>query len=128
MKFGYVWLLSGVLLTSSLSADPWGRDADLVDHRLPPQVSRHTKKNSPLISVSDLLIAFHQKVVSPADGPRSHFKPSSSEYTKQAIRKHGFFWGYLMGCDRLMRENNEEWIYSTIVGEYNTLLKHDPIP
>jgi len=50
-------------------------------------------------------------VISPADGPRSHFYPSSSQYTKDAMDKYGFFAGFLMGCDRLMRENNEEWIY-----------------
>ncbi|MCH1429376.1 MAG: membrane protein insertion efficiency factor YidD [Chlamydiales bacterium] len=57
------------------------------------------------------MINFHQQVISKADGPRSHYYPGSSEYTKQAIIKYGFFRGYIMGCDRLMRENGELWTY-----------------
>ena len=55
-----------------------------------------------------LVIDFHQKVISPVDGPRSHFRPSSSQYMRQAMHNYGFFKGYIMGCDRLLRENSEE--------------------
>jgi putative component of membrane protein insertase Oxa1/YidC/SpoIIIJ protein YidD len=61
------------------------------------------------------LIWFHQNIISPVDGPRSHYKPSSSAYMMQAIRKHGFFKGYLMGCDRLLRENEAAWVYRTAI-------------
>jgi uncharacterized protein len=60
------------------------------------------------------MIDFHHCVISKADGPRSNFYPSSSHYTQEAMCKYGFFKGYLMGCDRLMRENGERWVYPTI--------------
>jgi uncharacterized protein len=30
------------------------------------------------------------------------------------VHRYGFLKGYIMGCDRLLRENDEEWIYRTI--------------
>ena len=57
------------------------------------------------------MIRFYQNVISPIDGPRSNYEPSSSEYTRQAICKYGFFKGVALGCDRLMRENKAEWVY-----------------
>ncbi|MBA2727061.1 MAG: membrane protein insertion efficiency factor YidD [Parachlamydiaceae bacterium] len=78
-------------------------------------------------SVAEILIGFHQKVISPADGPRSHFLPSSSQYTLDAMRKYGFFKGVAMGCDRLMRENNEEWVYQTGYNCAGQKMKLDPV-
>ena len=89
--------------------EPWGKDADL--HHKPRQEEKiHL---SPLGRVMKKVIWFHQNIISPVDGPRSHFKPSSSNYMLQAINKHGFFKGYMMGCDRLLRENKEPWVYRT---------------
>jgi len=28
-----------------------------------------------------------------------------------AMKRHGFVKGFIMGCDRLLRENKEEWVY-----------------
>jgi uncharacterized protein len=108
-----------------LQADPWGKDADLCSP--PPAPCPQKRIPTPFIgNLSECLINFHQKVISPADGPRSHFYPSSSQYTLDAMRKYGFLHGFFMGCDRLMRENNEEWIYpKTKVGSYT--LKLDPV-
>jgi uncharacterized protein len=30
------------------------------------------------------------------------------------MRRYGFFKGYLKGCDRLMRENNDDWVYRLV--------------
>jgi len=49
------------------------------------------------------------------DGPRSHFRPTSSRYMLLAMRRYGFIKGYIMGCDRLLRENKEEWVYRKVV-------------
>src|SRR3989344_7591364 len=85
--------------------EPWGKDADLrYEHVSTPPVQL-----SPPGYLAQQLIFFHQRVISPVDGPRSHFRPSSSTYMLQAIRKHGFFKGYIMGCDRLLRENSDPW-------------------
>lgn len=88
---------------------PWGVDSDLT------QISKHTPSiTSSSASSSKLctaMIRFFQIYISPIDGPRSHFYPTSSQYALLAIQKHGVFKGIAMGCDRLMRENGEKWVY-----------------
>lgn len=118
--YGWIAYLCPLLLFAS----PWGKDADLVER----PVFVDTTAEAHHLPLAEMLIAFHQQVISPADGPRSHFKPSSSQYTLDAMRKYGFFYGYLLGCDRLMRENNEEWIYPTCRGDYGMCMKYDPVP
>ena len=100
--------------------EPWGKDAGL---------KRREKialpQESIPVKIASSVIRFHQEVLSPVDGPRSHFRPSSSQYMHQAIHKYGFLKGYIMGCDRLLRENDEEWVYRKI--EYDgRILKYDP--
>ena len=117
--------MSAYFFFSSSFANPWGKDADLVHL----QVSACKKKpSSPLTRWGIKAIRFHQEVISPADGPRSHFIPSSSQYTLEAMQKYGFFKGFTMGCDRLMRENNEEWVYRKTRDGAGHLMKWDPVP
>ena len=100
--------------------EPWGKDADLL-HKAPscPPIAFRT--------LPEKLIRFHQEVISPADGPRSHFVPSSSQYTLDAIRKYGFLQGFLLGCDRLQRENSDPWIYRKALNGSGVELKWDPV-
>ena len=77
--------------------------------------------------VAEEVILFHQNVISPVDGPRSHFRPTSSRYMLLAIRKHGFLQGFVMGCDRLLRENDDDWLYRTIQID-GKIYKFDPVP
>ncbi len=125
----YYWLiLSLTLLTIPLQADPWGKDADLVKRKkcVPKEIPRCS---IPLLNeMAEILIGFHQDVISPADGPRSNFIPSSSQYTLDAIRRYGFFQGVSMGCDRLMRENDDPWVYRETLTPDNKLIKYDPVP
>ena len=112
-----------------LHADPWGRDADLVHEKTWRYETIGGNCRTPLLgSFAECAIKFHQKIVSPADGPRSHFYPSSSQYTKESMRKYGFIKGFIMGCDRLMRENPEEWVYRETTLPGNIVLKYDPVP
>ena len=98
-------------MTSLLAAgwcsaeEPWGTDATL---------AKSVVKKPPTVSFSPALylIGFHQQVITEIDGPRSHFVPSSSEYTRQAILYWGAGTGIVLGCDRLLRENNDEWLYA----------------
>jgi uncharacterized protein len=53
-------------------------------------------------------IAFYQKFISPADGNRCQMSPSCSAYSKEAFQTHGFFLGWIMTCDRLMRCGRDE--------------------
>lgn len=114
------------ILSTFLFADPWGKDADLVQQHISPSCS--PLSSSPLVAWGTRAIRFHQDVISPADGPRSHFIPSSSQYTLEAMQKYGFFQGFTMGCDRLMRENEEEWVYRKIGDAAGKTMKWDPVP
>ena len=82
--------------------------------------------NGVLERFAEVMIHFHQNTISEADGPRSHFEPSSSQYTLDAMQEYGFFYGFLLGCDRLMRENDDPWIYPTVACELNQK-KFDPV-
>lgn len=112
-----------------LQAEPWGKDADLASKKTcltdcsPPCIQ------TPLLGpLGEILIHFHQSTISPADGPRSNYIPSSSQYTLDAMRKYGFFKGFAMGCDRLMRENSDPWVYRTVKDGNGKIMKWDPVP
>lgn len=104
--------------------EPWGKDSDLTFQEK-KEVFTKKEKRSVAAKIANQVIVFHQKVLSPSNGPRSHFRPSSSQYMKLAIERYGFLKGYLMGCDRLLRENNDPWIYQTV--NYDGMVyKYDP--
>lgn len=121
-------LAIATLFITPLSADPWGKDADLAACPRSARCCEERCRTPFLGAFGETMIQFHQDVISPADGPRSHFKPSSSQYTLDAMRKYGFFQGVAMGCDRLMRENNEQWVYRETIGNDGCLIKYDPVP
>jgi putative component of membrane protein insertase Oxa1/YidC/SpoIIIJ protein YidD len=115
---------------SFITADPWGKDADLCEYVYTPTcvACEPSACTTPILGdFGEIMIHFHQNTISPADGPRSHFIPSSSQYTLDAMRKYGFFRGFTLGCDRLMRENNDPWIYRKINNDSGQLMKWDPV-
>lgn len=80
----------------------------------PPELQRKETVREEKIDVSrdsldrqlgEALIFIYQKLVSPQLNTNCQFHPSCSEYCKQAIIKYGFFKGYVMGIERLMRCN-----------------------
>jgi hypothetical protein len=101
--------------------EPWGNDADL---RMPEAVKEEPKR-SIATRIANRIIRFHQEVISPVDGPRSHFRPTSSRYMQLAMQRYGFLKGYIMGCDRLLRENDEEWVYRKVEID-GQVFKYDP--
>ena len=101
--------------------EPWGRDSNL--HWSEEQQA--AKKQGIGVRIANAIIRFHQRVISPVDGPRSHFRPTSSRYMQLAMQRYGFLKGFVMGCDRLLRENDEEWVYHTIEVDGQTF-KYDP--
>ncbi len=113
---------------TSLSANgpgyfpPWGKDSDLMFYKQDPPLA---KRNDLLSKAAEQVILFHQNVISPVDGPRSHFRPTSARYMLLAMRRYGFFMGYIKGCDRLLRENKDPWYYRTITID-KVIYKWDP--
>jgi putative component of membrane protein insertase Oxa1/YidC/SpoIIIJ protein YidD len=118
-----LWLIAAVA-----NGEPWGKDADLACRQQQGTIHAPQPCSTPLLgSLGEQLIAFHQQVISPCDGPRSHFLPSSSQYTLDAMRKYGFCAGVMMGCDRLMRENDDPWVYKTSLNSGGQQMKVDPV-
>lgn len=91
--------------------EPWGKDCDLT---IKPSKQELKKQPSLLTKGANHIILFHQNFLSPTTGPRSSFRPTSSRYMQLAMHRYGFLKGYLMGCDRLLRENKEPWVYRKI--------------
>lgn len=106
-----------ILCALQLNAEPWGKDASMV------KPSPSTRKER--AGHSEVLLRGYQRYISPVSGPRSHFYPTSSEYMRRSIAKYGFFEGLPRGCDRLLRENGERWIYP-LVYKYDAWRKYDP--
>ena len=122
MRFKLVlFLLPFTLFAEVGYVEPWGKDAHLkVATPTPPK-----KKLSPMARIAEKTILFHHNVLTHISGPRSHFRPTSSQYMLDAIRQYGFMKGYIMGCDRLLRENADPWVYRTTLIKEN-LYKWDP--
>lgn len=116
------------LSVNSLQADPWGKDADLAYRKTEKPCAKDSCPTPLLGRFAEVMISFHQNIISPADGPRSNFIPSSSQYTLDAMRKYGFFQGFCMGCDRLMRENEDPWVYQVTLDSTGKTIKYDPVP
>ena len=104
---------------------PFGKDADLVNVQIKRPIAYTSSGLG--VSVSRTLIRFHQEVITPIDGPRSHYLPSSSQYTLDGIEKYGFIKGWILGCDRLLRENDEAWVYPTCLNNRGERFKSDPV-
>jgi hypothetical protein len=113
---------SSTLFARAVFEEPWGKDVEL---KIPAIQEATPPKPSIGIRIAEAVIRFHQQVISPVDGPRSHFRPSSSQYMRAAMQRYGFFRGFVMGCDRLLRENDEKWVYRTIQ-EGGKTFKYDP--
>ena len=118
-KFLFFILLLPTISVFAIRAgyfEPWGKDENLKGSPVKTKnpyalILDLPERKNPLILGMDLLVDFHQRVISPVDGPRSNFRPTSSRYMLLAMKRHGFIKGFLMGCDRLMRENSDPWVY-----------------
>lgn len=102
--------------------EPWGSDSDLIPFT---KYQVDEKKEGALMKAANGVIHFHQRHLSPTTSRRSNYRPTSSRYMELAIKRYGFIRGYLMGCDRLLRENDEEWVYRTVEIE-GKIYKYDP--
>ncbi|MEI6531952.1 MAG: membrane protein insertion efficiency factor YidD [Chlamydiota bacterium] len=110
-------LISLLFISLHLPAeDPWGKDSNLTSKA----------PCSPPSSFGISSISFFQEIISPIDGIRSCYRPSSSQYMKDAIYAYGFSQGIALGCDRLLRENGDEWYYRSIEWQSFTF-KYDPV-
>jgi len=63
-------------------------------------------QTSPVKFVWKNAINLYSGYISPVDGPRSPSFPTSTQYGKQAIERHGFFIGVILIADRLIHESD----------------------
>lgn len=113
---------------------PWGVDSEFANiseirRAKNESISYQTPQNHKLSAGQKsckAMIRFFQNFISPIDGPRSSFYPTSSQYALEAIQKYGVLMGIAIGCDRLMRENGEFWVYER-TRDYGIERKLDPV-
>ncbi len=67
-----------------------------------------------IIQWSRFMIDFYQEWMSPVDGHSCPMHPSCSNYSKQAIEKHGFSTGVNMTSDRLLRCGHDFEFYPIV--------------
>ena len=77
--------------------------------------------------VLDSYVAFFQKFISPADGPRCQLYPTCSHYAREAISKHGALLGFIMAAERLMRDNGGVPQHYPLIKKYHRYYYYDPV-
>ena len=75
--------------------------------------------------VSSGLVLFWQKVVSPADGPRSPSFPTGSRYAADALRRYELFTALVLTADRLVHEADVSRGPVVMIGEHEKFF--DPL-
>ncbi len=103
--------------------EPWGVDSELA---MRPRTAQSTPQKSFGRKTCKGMITFFQNYISPIDGPRSSYYPTSSQYALDAIQKYGVLKGIALGCDRLLRENGDVWVYDLTL-DYGPERKLDPV-
>ena len=98
-----ILLMLFLLCIYSACADPfkgpWGSHEDQKG-----MVERVNKGTNPLIA----MVQVYRNHISPIHGTRCPMYPSCSEYSLGSLEKHGFFMGWMMTCDRLLRCGRDE--------------------
>ena len=73
------------------------------------------------------LLSIYKKHISPVNGDGCPSYPSCSLYAEQAMKKHGFFMGWIMTVDRLIHEGKEETAVSPYIYSDGEKLIFDPV-
>ena len=73
------------------------------------------------------LISIYRNYISPVDGDRCPSYPTCSSYSIMAIKKHGFFMGWIMTVDRLIHEGSEETKVSPMIFSGGRWRIYDPV-
>lgn len=121
-------ILSSLILifvfAQTAHAEPWGpwsksSDAPVILSAADREPAHRDKLEQPAHPVAATpflwLLTFYQKVIGPVNSGRCPMYPTCSQYSVQAIRKHGPFVGIVMTADRLIHERDEQ--------EYAPLIK-----
>jgi putative membrane protein insertion efficiency factor len=77
-------------------------------------------------SPASFFVRFYQRFISVFDGDKCPMYPSCSQYSLQCLKKHGFFIGWIMTCDRLLHEPDEMHLAPMIIVKGKPLA-YDPV-
>jgi hypothetical protein len=106
-----------LLLAQTAHAGPWGpwstsSDAPAIlsraDSETAPREQPEQQPGSIAATPFLWLLAFYQKAIGPVTGGRCPMYPTCSQYSVQALRKHGPVIGIAMTADRLIHELDEQ--------------------
>lgn len=94
---------------------------------LPQTAQNLSGKNS---NSESLLLTFYSGPLNHLNGVRRGqcpMYPSCSRYCKESLEKHGFFIGWMMTCDRLMRCGRDELKLSSKINIDGKIKCYDPV-
>jgi hypothetical protein len=99
-------LLAGSLTTAAFAEDPWSVEP------AHPAIAKHPPASSPDPSTAGLIargwLTFYQQWLGVLMQSNCRMAPSCSNYSIEAIRKHGAAVGIVMTADRLLHEGDEQ--------------------
>jgi putative component of membrane protein insertase Oxa1/YidC/SpoIIIJ protein YidD len=101
---------------------PWGRQAFAADEGGGTPVRRPFTGEK----IAEGLVGFFREYISPVDGDRCPSYPTCSQYSLEAIRKHGVLLGLVMTFDRLIHESDEVR-GAPAVKVYRSYRHYDPV-
>lgn len=97
---------------------PWGQDNS-------QKISR--KQMDHKLNPLRFMVNVYRTYISPIDGKSCPMYPTCSEYSLQSFKKHGFFIGWMMTCDRLFRCGRDELHLSREIMVNGELKCYDPL-
>jgi putative component of membrane protein insertase Oxa1/YidC/SpoIIIJ protein YidD len=106
-----------VLPAGNAQAEPWGpwsasTSAPVIlspaDRVLPDRSGSEQTAGSIAATPFFWMLGFYQNVIGPVNSGRCSMYPTCSQYSVQAIRKHGPAVGIIMTADRLIHELDEQ--------------------
>ena len=121
-----IWLMMGtsIGLSAGDSFDPW--EFGKSKHRNGARSDEH-QENISLPSQAVMTgLNFFSSYISKVDGDRCPMYPTCASYSRQVVRKHGFFMGIFMTADRLIHEGNE-MDYAPLIQVGGSVRFYDPV-
>jgi hypothetical protein len=118
-----ILFLCSAFLVAGFSIGPfeaWAQDP--VARKKPDEITGSSRFN-----LGTWLVGIYRNHISPVDGDRCPSLPSCSSYSLQAMKKHGFFMGWMMTVDRLIHEGEEETRVSPVVYSEGQWKIFDPV-
>ena len=126
-----VWIVPGasIGLGAGNSFAPWEFDNQPAS-TTPSQSMVDSNVHQKNVSLSSRVVMgglnFFSEYISRVDGDRCPMYPTCASYSRQVIRKHGFFMGIVMTADRLIHEGNE-MDYAPLVEAGESVRYYDPV-